>query len=230
MPLARHDVVFRVLLLHPFVSTHMPLARHDWILFLELPGRLFLLTCLLRGMTYSSLDAAAILKGFLLTCLLRGMTFSKAAWMPNIQFLLTCLLRGMTMVFSLISASLEFLLTCLLRGMTVYTYTGDNEWKVSTHMPLARHDSHPPGSFICRTVSTHMPLARHDNIHWCFLLGCMFLLTCLLRGMTTLPSIGIITERVSTHMPLARHDMFLDRFCNLMDVSTHMPLARHDLI
>ena len=48
--------------------------------------------------------------------------------------------------------------------------------------------------------------------------------------MTTLPSIGIITERVSTHMPLARHDMFLDRFCNLMDVSTHMPLARHDVV
>ena len=52
MPLARHDVT----VVHPLrqvtVSTHMPLARHD--LYWDLLAReilAFLLTCLLRGMT-----------------------------------------------------------------------------------------------------------------------------------------------------------------------------------
>ena len=56
---------------------------------------------------------------------------------------------------------------------------------VSTHMPLARHDSKLFGVYQDDVVSTHMPLARHDagsytgsfRIVW-------FLLTCLLRGMT----------------------------------------------
>ena len=56
---------------------------------------------------------------------------------------------------------------------------------VSTHMPLARHDTDPAPSPHPYQVSTHMPLARHDAV--------AFTLT----GQDA---------NVSTHMPLARHD------------------------
>ena len=55
---------------------------------------------------------------------------------------------------------------------------------VSTHMPLARHDSALENRAYVRKVSTHMPLARHD----------------VSNGFMNEP------ESVSTHMPLARHD------------------------
>ena len=56
---------------------------------------------------------------------------------------------------------------------------------ISTHMPLARHDSGLSKMFPTTSISTHMPLARHDcerfwNVYNYF----KFLLTCLLRGMT----------------------------------------------
>ena len=56
--------------------------------------------------------------------------------------------------------------------------------KVSTHMPLARHDLSCVVSVLTLTVSTHMPLARHDH------------------SADFLPP----EMSVSTHMPLARHD------------------------
>ena len=61
-------------LCHMGVSTHMPLARHDAGRFIGYfhHGK-FLLTCLLRGMTYDVLYKF-FTGGFLLTCLLRGMT------------------------------------------------------------------------------------------------------------------------------------------------------------
>ena len=55
------------------VSTHMPLARHDLRQFVCYLIAMFLLTCLLRGMTVK-LSPAQTTKMFLLTCLLRGMT------------------------------------------------------------------------------------------------------------------------------------------------------------
>ena len=58
---------------------------------------------------------------------------------------------------------------------------------VSTHMPLARHDRFPRSAPLLSMVSTHMPLARHDNIYTGTLRACLFLLTCLLRGMTNNP-------------------------------------------
>ena len=167
------------------VSTHMPLARHDAYMIQNIPSRfrfyshasceawpttgssaalsnLFLLTCLLRGMTPSPWPPAVLLR-FLLTCLLRGMTFffavapyvsgfyshaSCEAWLYTVltyciyvQFLLTCLLRGMTVLFLASCCRNGFLLTCLLRGMTAV---------------LLR----------CRAICAQ------------------FLLTCLLRGMT----------------------------------------------
>ena len=58
--------------------------------------------------------------------------------------------------------------------------------KVSTHMPLARHDKTQFfGNRRKIRVSTHMPLARHDDLY-------------------PLPS---HIPLVSTHMPLARHDL-----------------------
>ena len=79
-----------------YVSTHMPLARHD----------------------HTGINENKLIVGFLLTCLLRGMTGirSSDARKPR------------------------FLLTCLLRGMTLCDENGGVSIRVSTHMPLARHD------------------------------------------------------------------------------------------
>ena len=53
-----------------------------------------------------------------------------------------------------------------------------------------------------------MPLARHDCARLVILLVRQeFLLTCLLRGMTTQNYYLTIANIVSTHMPLARHDV-----------------------
>ena len=56
------------------------------------------------------------------------------------KFLLTCLLRGMTRLEGNRYVHFQFLLTCLLRGMTQVGYSAAAHAKVSTHMPLARHD------------------------------------------------------------------------------------------
>ncbi len=61
---------------------------------------------------------------------------------------------------------------------------GEADSKVSTHMPLARHDTNTLKMNIKNHVSTHMPLARHDPLH----------------------RFGWFITNVSTHMPLARHD------------------------
>ena len=96
MPLARHDQQPRGKgCAGKGVSTHMPLARHDGGKNDIYMIARFLLTCLLRGMTYTcksgttvwsfyshaSCEAwhvvslmVAVSNGFLLTCLLRGMT------------------------------------------------------------------------------------------------------------------------------------------------------------
>ena len=77
-------------------------------------------------------------------------------------FLLTCLLRGMTWAWQYLRTIPEFLLTCLLRGMTCQNRLPLRNAEISTHMPLARHDSSVGGALGPAT----------------------FLLTCLLRGMT----------------------------------------------
>ena len=79
----------------------------------------------------------------------------------------------------------------------------------------------------------------------------IFLLTCLLRGMTRQGKPNGQDKHISTHMPLARHDpaimagsfFVLDFYSHasceawpcgstlprhLFQISTHMPLARHD--
>ena len=56
----------------------------------------------------------------------------------------------------------------------------------------------------------------------------VFLLTCLLRGMTALVILYNLTKSISTHMPLARHDLAILNIIYRFFISTHMPLARHD--
>ena len=52
-------------------------------------------------------------------------------------------------------------------------------------IPLARHDGSESASAQRVRVSTHMPLARHDHFSiFPPYLVLLFLLTCLLRGMT----------------------------------------------
>ena len=229
MPLARHDVVAVFYWRFISVSTHMPLARHDsrgsnpphnrtgfyshasceawrspspsWQIQL-----LFLLTCLLRGMTYS-FSSGVPSNMFLLTCLLRGMTFTYDAYWFVKLFLLTCLLRGMTMLPSTISMMILFLLTCLLRGMTMYL-----NWLKLIRLFLL--------TCLLRGM-THL-------VRVCGTASAWFLLTCLLRGMTDKHKNVGRNLGVSTHMPLARHDQTLHSISHLDTVSTHMPLARHD--
>ena len=79
---------------------------------------------------------------------------------------------------------------------------------VSTYMPLARHDGIENAYRRELDVSTHMPLARHDQVSRRFTLPfLLFLLTCLLRGMTELYFAHPYCSGVSTHMPLASHDI-----------------------
>ena len=61
--------------------------------------------------------------------------------------------------------------------------------RVSTHMPLARHDFKRLTEINKLLVSTHMPLARHD------------------KKLNSDKGDAI----VSTHMPLARHDRIYGR-------------------
>ena len=64
---------------------------------------------------------------------------------------------------------------------------------------------HRPGLYF-NPVSTHMPLARHDKRYGFSAIPIKFLLTCLLRGMTSAVHYVVGKYNVSTHMPLARHD------------------------
>ena len=56
----------------------------------------------------------------------------------------------------------------------------------------------------------------------------LFLLTCLLRGMTLYSCRVTYLSSISTHMPLARHDDMKHCYYTGLPISTHMPLARHD--
>ena len=79
----------------------------------------------------------------------------------------------------------KFLLTCLLRGMTTELCQLPERHRISTHMPLARHDDDYPGRmsdimpFLLTCLLRGMTPMKHSNGS-----GRLFLLTCLLRGMT----------------------------------------------
>ena len=208
MPLARHDFSLEFIPPHSTVSTHMPLARHDGtVIYFHRPYCCF----------YSHASCEAWLDFSSMSYVSQSF-YSHAsceAWparpffvVHGDAFLLTCLLRGMTISAGVSLAGASFLLTCLLRGMTLIFRQCHMFHKVSTHMPLARHDCLACASRQYYKVSTHMPLARHDN-----------------TISNTPPE-----HNVSTHMPLARHDGNICRARLIAEVSTHMPLARHDIL
>ena len=145
----------------------------------------------------------------------------------------------------------KFLLTCLLRGMTFVFTDHIMNGRVSTHMPLARHDIRKEGKWANSEVSTHMPLARHDKQKddaraayisfyshasceaWPFLLRLRSLFLRFYSHASCEAWLRVENVRwawwdVSTHMPLARHDFMFFPFLIQLVVSTHMPLARHD--
>ena len=81
----------------------------------------------------------------------------------------------------------RFLLTCLLRGMTFTAAKMGEVVVISTHMPLARHD----GAETTGTESTVDFYSHASCEAWLLHSGKIidnvkFLLTCLLRGMTSL--------------------------------------------
>ena len=101
--------------------------------------------------------------------------------------------------------------------MTLYAIYDSYNHFVSTHMPLARHDDRRYYDIKHGEVSTHMPLARHDpSSQACLKWGDWFLLTCLLRGMTSMNLISYMSDFVSTHMPLARHDIQMSHIIPLL--------------
>ena len=152
----------------------MPLARHDCSYGVLKRTLLFLLTCLLRGMTTLTLHK-------------NGRT----------RFLLTCLLRGMTGMGKTVATALSVSTHMPLARHDRNWYVEKPYANVSTHMPLARHDPFfMPACFPATDVSTHMPLARHDiTFILIYPLSSQFLLTCLLRGMTYLTALYVLDLR-----------------------------------
>ena len=209
MPLARHDTASDTLSWITFISTHMPLARHDfeWQIRYSIL-QTFLLTCLLRGMT---IEAATMM-------IVRTDFYSHAsceAWRRKLHPLFN--LRPISTHMPLARhdkeisdktkkqvnfyshASCEawrswirlrhihrrFLLTCLLRGMTMcFCLLQDGQY-ISTHMPLARHDQ--DAGYLLEDIQNFYSHASCEA--WLHCPGNQqgygaFLLTCLLRGMT----------------------------------------------
>ena len=96
MPLARHDPLLYHFYPAEQFSTHMPLARHD------------------RSLT--------------------------GCWIGRYGFLLTCLLRGMTIGLDIIISTRIFSTHMPLARHDVFMGHSDYNVTFSTHMPLARHD------------------------------------------------------------------------------------------
>ena len=210
MPLARHDNMNLMIRRWVPVSTHMPLTRHDGPSGFGLPHQcsfyshasceawrkdvreplttiVFLLTCLLRGMTLIAVVEQIEDKGFYSHA-------SYEAWQGKWQTA-----GGSKGFYS--HASYEAWPNVHLNGVPYEVSTHmpltrhdrvlcDNGTFVivSTHMPLTRHDGWDASPWVWVIVSTHMPLTRHDGGLWNELSGRIeFLLTCLLRGMAWNP-------------------------------------------
>ena len=232
MPLARHDANRNLLPFRKPVSTHMPLARHDFTITNRIKLVKFLLTCLLRGMTIDAdgteyvgkvsthmplarHDIASLILSNSLHCFYSHASCEAwlGRWLEYIRlklFLLTCLLRGMTN--SVIKQILFcwFLLTCLLRGMTAqgwakafYNSSFYSHASCEAWHVHFRNHGNRYNRFYSHASCEAWLMSTHNTK-----LFLAFLLTCLLRGMTVLIRKICIGCLVSTHMPLARHDRF----------------------
>ena len=140
MPLARHDFSEPVTQVYFLVSTHMPLARHD--------------NARNRPNTQHNVSTHMPLA--------RHDRVFRSLMPKSIVSTHMPLARHDNFYMGLRIGELAFLLTCLLRGMTVPINYDRFGFYVSTHMPLARHDVTVVHPLRQVTVSTHMPLARHD--------------------------------------------------------------------
>ena len=176
---------------------------------------------------------------FLLTCLLRGMTlmFSPSRSPGNISTHMPLARHDLSLPEISIPRSnfyshasceawhstgicafprQKFLLTCLLRGMTASHFLRTGELVISTHMPLARHDRRLTGwtvdglTFLLTCLLRGMTAGNLTDFR-CYN---RFLLTCLLRGMTQFLFNNFCNGTISTHMPLARHDLLTTTFAN----------------
>ena len=84
--------------------------------------------------------------------------------------------------------------------------------------------------FFVYGISTHMPLARHDVLRPSMVdVSDAFLLTCLLRGMTTIPTRTTKTNKFLLTCLLRGMTRSFIASRAVTEISTHMPLARHDI-
>ena len=150
---------------------------------------------------------------------------------PNTSFLLTCLLRGMTSGRSDRQKTTGFLLTCLLRGMTEIQSVFATDPRVSTHMPLARHDF-PVFHWWARNRGFYSHASCEawlKMIHYKIdIFGFYSHASCeawLYRLYQRRCYCGFYSH-ASCEAWLRRYNILEW----IVDVSTHMPLARHDVL
>ena len=210
----------------------------------------FLLTCLLRGMTFARTKHKVIYADFYshASCEAWRWFFVNTIGFTNFYSHASC--EAWHINTNCCVDATEFLLTCLLRGMTerdeftnyfanFYSHASCEAWLSWRQIDV-------------RCIKFLLTCLLRGMTERIFTLRCSFrfLLTCLLRGMTSTISVKSITEKflltcllrgmtyvnllhyaflsISTHMPLARHDLCHNVSFRLTDISTHMPLARHD--
>ena len=79
---------------------------------------------------------------------------------------------------------------------------------ISTHTPHARRDRNAKKTRAAEMISTHTPHARRDRSHRNPAQRCgQFLLTRLMRGVTTAAADRLKKHKISTHTPPARRDL-----------------------
>ena len=99
---------------------------------------------------------------------------------------------------------------------------------ISTHTPHARRDNLEPYSSVAIAISTHTPHARRDGQVTDFTPSAKFLLTRLMRGVTTSSITVSGSVKISTHTPHARRDSAKFLPISSRNISTHTPHARRD--
>ena len=163
MPLARHDAFARLNRPNATISTHMPLARHDY-----LPEIFDALFC--DFYSHASCEAWRRLKKML-------------RWRNRISTHMPLARHDYTR--KAVDAYRQISTHMPLARHDSLAYHIGNNLHISTHMPLARHD---PNCTKTRTFSSAFLLTcllRGMTINSMEMLNSgRFLLTCLLRGMT----------------------------------------------
>ena len=158
------------------------------------------------------------------------MTKSVQIALINLEFLLTCLLRGMTASVGLSTAQNMISTHMPLARHDIsmfpvldllyyfYSHASCEAWPMRTdtaplHFHFYSHASCEAWQIPSLNRVYFVDFYSHASCEawlkkWRHIIkNARFLLTCLLRGMTNIPTIIIEMTWISTHMPLARHDM-----------------------